>query len=154
MNSSICFSRAFRLRCQRHRKRGCVSIRSVTEHQESHTLAAGHNLGFGARTDRNQNATVHRVRLALCVKGPAALKRNIKLLFIVRSVVVLRIMLPVWRHPDSIHTKFGEAEALTRKEEILTLLKRTSVTFHLVEILDCYVWHTCFGNGLFRTACA
>jgi hypothetical protein len=57
------------------------------------------------------------------------------------------------RHPDGVQSNLREAKAFACKEEILTLLKRTSVTFHLVEILDCYVWHICFGNGLSCAVC-
>jgi hypothetical protein len=49
-------------------------------------------------------------------------------------VVMLRVMFPMQRHPDRVHANPREAKALACKEEILTLLKRTSVTFHLVEI--------------------
>src|SRR5262245_41415912 len=66
---------------------------------------------------------------------------------------MLRVMFPMWGHSDRVHANLREAKAFACKEEILTLLKRTSVTFHLVEILDCYVRHICFGNGLSCTLC-
>src|SRR5205814_2855852 len=95
----------------------------------------------------NHDATLHPVALSLCVERPATLKRDVKLLLVVYGVVMLRVMFPMRRHPNRVHANLREAKAFACKEEILTLLKRTSVTFHLVEILDCNVWHICFGNG-------
>jgi len=57
---------------------------------------------------------------------------------------MLRVVLPMRRHPDGVHAELGEAKTFTRKEELLPLLKCAGVTLHLVEVLNCDVWHNWF----------
>ena len=84
---------------------------------------AGNNLALGGRTDTNQDATLHWIGLSLCVECPAPLQRNIKLLLVICGVVMLRVVLPIGRHPDGVHAELGQAETLACKEKLLTMLK-------------------------------
>src|SRR5262245_60770389 len=59
---------------------------------------------------------------------------------------MLRVMLPMRRHPDRVHAKFGKTEALACKKELLPLLKWAGVSLQLVNLFDCNVWHDVFGK--------
>jgi hypothetical protein len=78
------------------------------------------------------------------LERPASLKRDVKLLLVVRSVIMLRVVLPNWGHPACIHAELGKAETLASKEKLLPLLKGAGVTLHLVASVDCDVWHNRF----------
>src|SRR4029453_13871952 len=88
---------------RKHRSTGIViwKLAGRLTLEASYPLAR-HNLALGGDADTNQNVAVHPVALTPCVKRPAAFKRNVKLLLIVRSMVVFRIVIPVWRHPSSV----------------------------------------------------
>jgi len=116
-------------------------IGPLTEHQKCHAFRPRHNLALGGRPNTNQDAALHRLALTFCEKSATPIKRNIKLLLVIDGMVVLRVMLPMGWHPDGVHPNLRETETFDCKEKILTLLKRTSATFHLVESFDCNVWH-------------